>query len=85
MNKLKPPFMPNIITQEAARMIFSRVKASKTPIAIFANNGSWQATKVNTTNFARLMERSGDKLVALYDINSRLEWIEQDLEAAGIK
>ncbi len=75
----------NIITKQAALAIFHKVENSKIPIAIFAEHGSWQATKVNTTNFARLVEREPEKLLCIFDINTRLEWIEEDLEAAGIK
>ena len=75
----------NIITRQAALAIFHKVENSSIPIAIFAEHGSWQATKVNTTNFARMVEREPHKLIALYDINSRLEWIEEDMEAAGIR
>lgn len=74
----------NIITKQAALAIFHKVENSSIPIAIFAEHGSWQATKVNTTNFARLVQREPEKLIGIFDINTRLEWIEDDLAEAGI-
>jgi len=75
----------NIITKEAARVLFNKVENSSAPIAVFASNGSWQASKVSSQNFARQIQRTPELLIGLYDVNSRLEWIEDDLYEAGIK
>lgn len=75
----------NIITKEAARVLFNKVENSSAPIAVFAANGSWQASKVSSQNFARQIQRTPELLIGLYDVNSRLEWIEDDLFEAGIK
>ena len=79
------PTKHNIITLEAARVLFNKVEAAKGPIAVFAANGGWNATKVSSQNFARQIQRTPELFVGLYDLNSRLEWIADDLEAAGIK
>ena len=79
------PTKHNIITLEAARVLFNKVEAAKGPIAVFAANGGWNATKVSSQNFARQIQRTPELLVGIFDINSRLEWIADDLEAAGIK
>ena len=75
----------NIITLEAARVLFNKVESSTGPIAVFAANGGWNATKVSSQNFARQIQRTPELFVGLYDVNSRLEWIADDLAAAGIK
>ncbi len=85
MNSAQRQKSHNVITKEAARIIFNKVEASNVPIAIFAANGSWNATKVSAQNFSRQMEAIPEKLVAIYDLNSRLQWIEDDLAAAGIR
>jgi len=79
------PTKHNIITLEAARVLFNKVEASTTPIAVFASNGSWNCTKVSSQHFVRQTQRTPELLIAIYDVNSRLEWIEDDLAAAGIK
>ena len=81
----------NIITLEAARVLFNKVEAAKGPIAVFAANGGWNATKVSSQNFARqkaLDDKKKEKdktFVCIYDVNSRLEWIADDLFEAGIR
>ena len=75
----------NVITLEAARVLFNKVEAAKGPIAVFASNGSWQASKVSSQNFARQIQRTPELFVGLYDVNSRLEWIADDLYEAGIR
>ena len=75
----------NVITKEAAKVIFNKVENSSVPIAIFAQYGSWTATKVNSQNFARQVERTPELLVSIYDINTRLDWLEDDLAEAGIR
>ena len=75
----------NIITKEAARVLFNKVESSTAPIAVFAAHGSWNASKVSSQNFVRQMQRTPEMFVSIYDLNSRLEWIEDDLAAAGIK
>lgn len=75
----------NIITKEAALAIFHKVENSKIPIAIFAEHGSWNATKINTQNFARMVARQPEKFIGIYTIETRLDWLEDDLAAAGIR
>ena len=83
----------NVITQHAALAIFHKVENSSIPIAIFSDNGSWNATKINTQNFARMFAiederiKAGEKprLLAIYTIETRLGWIEDDLAEAGIR
>ena len=79
------PRAHNIITKEAARVLFNKVENSNAPIAVFAANGGWNATKVSSQNFARQIQRTPELLMGLYDVNSRLEWIEDDFAACGIK
>ena len=79
------PKKHNVITLEAARVLFNKVEAAKGPIAVFAANGGWNATKVSSQHFARQMQRTPELLMGLYDVNSRLEWIEDDFAAAGIR
>lgn len=79
------PTKHNVITREAARVLFNKVEAAKDPIAVFAANGGWNATKVSSQNFARQIQRTPEMFVGLYDINSRIEWIEDDFAACGIK
>jgi hypothetical protein len=77
----------NIITKEAAKVIFNKVENSSVPIAIFAKNGTWNATKINTTNFSRQFKRvdeEDDLFFCIYDINARLEYIEDDMASAGV-
>ena len=62
-----------------------QVEAAKGPIAVFAANGGWNATKVSSQNFARQIQRTPELFVGLYDLNSRLEWIADDLFEAGIR
>ena len=75
----------NVITLEAARVVFNKVENSKTPIAVFAANGGWNCTKVSSQNFARQIQRTPELFVGLYDIHSRLEWIADDLFEAWIR
>ncbi len=75
----------NVITKEAAKTIFHKVESSSVPIAIFAQYGSWTATKVNSQNFARQVQRTPELMVGIFDINTRLDWLEDDLAAAGIR
>ncbi len=75
----------NVMTLEAARVLFNKVEAAKGPIAVFAANGGWNATKVISQNFARQILRTPELLVGIFDINSRLEWIADDLYEAGIR
>ena len=79
------PTKHNIITKEAARVLFNKVESSTTPIAVFAANGGWNCTKVSSQHFARQIQRTPELLMGLYDVNSRLEWIEDDFAAAGIR
>lgn len=75
----------NVITLEAARVLFNKVESAKGPIAVFASNGSWNASKVSSQHFARQIQRTPELFIGLYDINSRLEWIADDLFEAGIR
>ena len=75
----------NVITKEAAKAIFHKVENSSVPIAIFAQHGSWNATKVNSQSFARQLQRTPELFLAIYDINTRLDWLEDDLAEAGIR
>ena len=75
----------NVITLEAARVLFNKVEAAKGPIAVFASNGSWNASKVSSQHFARQIQRTPELLIGIFDINSRLEWIADDLFEAGIR
>ena len=79
------PRQHNVITKEAARVLFNKVENSNAPIAVFAANGGWNATKVSSQNFARQIQRTPELFVGLYDIHSRLEWIADDLYEAGIR
>ena len=75
----------NVITLEAARVLFNKVEAAKGPIAVFAANGGWNATKVSSQNFARQIQRTPHLLVGIYDLESRIDWIADDLAIHGIK
>lgn len=75
----------NVITNEAARLLYSKIEASNIPIAVFAHNGSWNSTRVTSANFSRQIQAAPDKFVGIYDINSRFEWIADDLESVGIR
>ena len=79
------PRQHNVITKEAARVLFNKVENSNAPIAVFAANGGWSATKVSSQHFARQVQSTPELLMGLYDVNSRLEWIEDDFAACGIK
>lgn len=79
------PTKHNVITLEAARVLFNKVEAAKGPIAVFAANGGWNCTKVSSQHFARQIQRTPELFIGLYDINSRLEWIADDLFEAGIR
>lgn len=77
--------MPSIITKQAARIVFDKVESSTVPIAVFVSNGAVKSHKAGTQNCERRMGIEPENLVAIYTIETRLQWIESDLEAAGIK
>ena len=77
--------MHNVITREAAAKLRQRLDSTGCPLAVFAANGSFNATKVTTELCAKALKSQPEKLIGIYDLNARLEWLQDDLAAAGIK
>ena len=74
------------ITKHAAVAVLNKIDSSTTPLALFANGcGGLSLTKVTTQAFKSRLEKYPETFVAIYDVNTSLEWIENDLCDAGVK
>lgn len=77
--------MHNQITKQAAQLFLDKLEMSPVPMGLFAQHGSWSATRVTTDSFQRQVRLHPETFRGVFDVNVSIEALQDELAAAGVK